>query len=550
MPGEKQFDLFLSYNSNDELWVRRLKTALAARGFKVWLAPDEIVAGEQFPSAIERGMAECQAIALVFSPESVASGWVKEEYNTALVLINRSTTRIPLIPLLLRTAELPLFVSSRQYVDFRVETAFDTALEKLVAALPVQAAPEVLPRVCVISSEYPPLIYGGLGIHVEKLTAALAGHMNVDVLLPEPDRYHNLVPRVRPIAVRTTATYDVPGSWIRFAKYAAEKVAAMPQQQIPDVIHCHDWVTVLAGIKCRWLLNIPMIFHVHLPNRSPLCASIENLGLVCADMVTVNSDFMFVEISDRGLPIQALHVVRNGVDMDVFHPAANWPADGGYILFVGRLVEQKGVEYLLRAFCYIRQKFPDLRLKIVGIGEFKEWLERLADNLMLSSHVDFIKWTGHKDLAKLYQEARVVVVPSIFEPFGMVALEAMACKRPVVASRTGGLKEIVRHGKSGFLAEPKDHLDLAQWIMTLLSDPDLQCRMGAAGYSRLTEEGYTWPAIAGEFEHLYGQVRRKAARREEPKEAAEFVRQITVHASNRNDWEGRWFMDSLFARKA
>ena len=552
MLAEQRFDVFLSYNSKDETWAKRLKTALVSRTFKVWLACDEILPGEQFPAAIERGMKACNAIALIVSPESLASGWVQEEYNTALVLIHKSPMPVPLIPVLLRTAELPPFLSTREFADFRDESAFDAALDRLAAGLTagLGAEPRKVRRVTFISSEYPPRIFGGLGIHVQKLTTALASHLDLDVMLPDPgdSTYQSLADKVHTVTVPVTAAYDDPASWVRFAEYAAAKLANLEEKARPDVIHCHDWVTVMAGIKCKWLLNIPLVFHVHLPNRSPLCASIENLGLVCADMVTVNSEAMFVELNDRRLPIRQLQIVKNGVDTDVFRPAAGWPSDGGYILFTGRLVEQKGVEYLLRAFNYVLLKFPDVRLKIVGDGEFKEWLERLAENLMLSSYVEFIPWIQHEDLAQVYQEARIVVVPSVFEPFGMVALEAMACKRPVVASRTGGLKEIVQHPKTGFLAEPKDHLDLAQWVMTLLSDSELRRRMGEAGHARVTGEGYTWPAIAEQFMELYRQLIEAPPDRKEPSEGYVYLQQILSLAPKSEYYDWSRFMGRLFSK--
>jgi glycosyltransferase involved in cell wall biosynthesis len=282
-----------------------------------------------------------------------------------------------------------------------------------------------------------------------------------------------------------------------------------------DVIHCHDWVTVLAGVRCRWRHNIPLVFHLHLPNRTPLCASIENLGLACADLITVNSEGMRAELRERsqvlGLESRPIHVIRNGVDLDIFRPREDWPADDGYILFVGRLVAQKGLEYLLRAFYYIHEKFPDVRLKIVGNGDLGAQLQRLRTNLMIPAQlVDFVdpaQWMTRPEVAELYQGARVVVVPSIYEPFGMTALEALACQRPVVASRTGGLMETIKHDVNGFLAEPGDELDLAQWIMTLLSDPALRSRLGKEGRERLSQE-YTWPWIARRTMQLYRDLNR------------------------------------------
>ena len=126
---------------------------------------------------------------------------------------------------------------------------------------------------------------------------------------------------------------------------------------------------------------------------------------------------------------------------------------------------------------------------------------------MLSDRVEFLGWKTGPELVSLYQKARVVAIPSIYEPFGMIALESLACKRPVVASETGGLKDIIRHNfiadQRGCLVKPKDELHLAQGLMTLLSDSDLRNRMGEAGYAYVRKEGYTWPQIAQRFIQLY-----------------------------------------------
>ena len=272
-PIDKPFDVFLSYNQTDESWLRRLKSALVAHDLTVWLACDELPGGEMFPSAIDRGMNDCAAFALVVSPESISSRWVEEEYNLARVLSNKSGAKLPIIPLLLRAAELPISLLARQFIDFRDETMFDAGVQKLLATLRPDSR---LRKVCFISSEYPPSIVGGLGIHVQKLTTALAGLMDVEVVLPNPlnrtDTYQRPAENIRTVTVPVNTSYDDSDkvSWCRFATNAIQKITNWTKSERPDVIYCHDWVTVLAGIKCRWVLNIPLIFHVHLPNRAPL----------------------------------------------------------------------------------------------------------------------------------------------------------------------------------------------------------------------------------------------------------------------------------------
>lgn len=414
-------------------------------------------------------------------------------------------------------------------------------------------------RVCFISSEYPPHEVGGLGVHVAQVTRALGERIDVDVLLPGRDdgsRYQDPpCPRVRLHAVpgRHQPDYLEPTSWLYFANNAAATIDQIADDTRIDVIHCHDWVTVLEGIRHRWLRDVPLVFHVHLPNRDRLCASIENLGLVCADLVTVSSDAMLTEVRNRGLSLPLVKVVKNGADLALFCPCDDWPADDGYILFVGRLVEQKGLEYLLRAFSIVTEKFPSLTLKIVGDGELKGSLKRLCASLLLSvadvadtkddlphrpCQVEFLGWRRGPDLARYYQRARAVVVPSTYEPFGMTAIEALACKRPVVASDVGGLNGIIKPDVNGFLARSKDELDLARWLMTLLSDADLRHRFGEAGRRMLQLEGYTWPAIADRIIGLYADLdankgkkgkpskKGKSSKRPLPEHAAHFIDQV------------------------
>ena len=370
--------------------------------------------------------------------------------------------------------------------------------------------------VCFVSSEYPPHMFGGLGSHVEQLTAAIAQHIDVNIVLPNApgvDYQEPPYPRLQlnPLA-SGDPSYDDPVSWLEFANGAADRIDSMLSDGASfDVIHCHNWVTVLAGIRCRCRYGIPLVFHVHLPNRAPLCASIENLGLACADLITVSSGYMREDLRRRsrelGLESRPIQVISNGVDLNIFHPREDWPADDGYILFVGRLVTQKGVEHLIRAFYYVLQKFPDIRLRIVGDGDLGSQLQRLRRDLLIPEEkIDFMipsQWITKEEIAKLYQGARTVVVPSIYEPFGMTALEALACQCPVVASRTGGLRETIKDKVNGLLVEPEDALDLAQSLMTLLSDARLRIRLGEEGRRRLSTE-YTWPGIARRVMKLYG----------------------------------------------
>ena len=514
-PGEAaDYDLFVSYAAADKQWVdSNLIEALKGAGIR-YESEATFTPGAPRITELERAVRNSRHTLLVLSPAYLAG-----DYNSFAQVLAQSygaqTSSWRVIPLLLKDVKLlPPALQMLVRLDARTSDAWQEAADWLREHLGRRL------RVCFVSSEYPPRMVGGLGAHVEQLTTALGQHIDVQIVLPsvgsDMDEYQRPpCPRIQlKNLTNCDPSYNDLLSWFQFATDASNEITNLIREGGSfDAIHCHDWVTILAGIKCRLVHDIPLVFHVHLPNRTPLCASVENLGLAYADLVTVSSDDTRRELLRRsqslGLdPEPTIRIVKNGVDLDIFQLGKGLPADDDYILFVGRIVQQKGLQYLLRAFYYVLQKFPDIRLKIVGRGDLQPQLERLCRNLLIPEQkVEFVDpspWLTRPELAKLYQGARVVVVPSIYEPFGMTALEALACQRPVVASRVGGLQDIIRHKETGFLAEPQNELDLAQWIMALLWDPALCDRLGSAGRAALeAAPDATWSQIAQQVIGLY-----------------------------------------------
>jgi glycosyltransferase involved in cell wall biosynthesis len=263
-------------------------------------------------------------------------------------------------------------------------------------------------------------------------------------------------------------------------------------------------MTVLAGIKLRSILGKPLVYNVHLPQALDAYQGLEKLGLVSADLVVVNSAAVEKEIRAHDLPIRRVDIVPNGVDLETFRPGDDWPNDGGYVLFVGRLVPQKGVTFLLQALSVVLQRCPETRLVIAGDGELDLFLKRIARHLGIPHRVKFVDWKTGPDLVELYQQAKLVVVPSCYEPFGIVALEAMACGRPVIASSTGGLVEIVNDGVDGFLVEVGNYLQLAQRMVTLIQDDERRRTMGEAARRRAAE--FSWKKVSERTLELYDSV--------------------------------------------
>lgn len=359
-------------------------------------------------------------------------------------------------------------------------------------------------KVALFSSEYPPHVYGGLGTHVAAITAALAGRVEFDLFVPALGDCLNDRPGIRLHEVPVAPAANNVDLWLNYCREAV-KVAERAKLSV-GLIHCHDWMTAVAGIELRALTGKPLVYNIHLPQAFPGYKRLEKLGLVNADLVLVNSHAIEQELHSYELPLPRVEVVPNGVDLETFRPANDapagaGPADDGYVLFVGRLVAQKGVTLLLEALSVVLQRCPETRLIVVGDGELDLFLKRITRYLGIPHRVKFLDWTTGPDLVALYQGAKFVVVPSYYEPFGIVALEAMACGRPVIASRTGGLAEIVDDGVNGFLIEVGNHLQLARRMVQLLTDDERRQALGEAAHARAAE--FSWARVADQTFALY-----------------------------------------------
>lgn len=354
-------------------------------------------------------------------------------------------------------------------------------------------------RVAILSSEYPPHIYGGLGVHVDQITAVIGGLAVCEVFVPEQGDYNCSNPNIHLLEVPVCGASTDVGYWLNFCKNAV-KLANKSDIQV-DVIHCHDWMTVMAGISLRDILRKPLVFSVHLPQVMGLRGCLENIGLATADLALVASEAVRRELISRHLTNHGIEIVPNGVNSSLFCPDPRWPEDGGYVLFVGRLVAQKGVDTLLRAFKAVLRRCPQSRLVVCGDGDLELYFKRVAHYLGFPHHVSFVEWKTGQALIQLYQQSQLVVVPSYYEPFGIVALEAMACGRPVLVSQTGGLQEIIDDGIQGYLAPVGNHLEFARHLVNLINSPKQRQEMGAAARIRAME--YSWEKAGRRMIELY-----------------------------------------------
>lgn len=369
-------------------------------------------------------------------------------------------------------------------------------------------------RVAFLSSEYPPHIYGGLGMAVEALTRYLAATgLEVVVVVPDSGDYAQPPPGVVLHPVKVEGAVSDLDYWLTYCRSALD--AALRQELRVDVVHCHDWMTALGGVAIGRAINAPVLMTVHLPQSEPGNQTLENIGLAGSDGVLVNSRSVHDDLAARDISGTEISVIPNGVDLAHFAPG-DAPPSPHQILFVGRLMTQKGVDMLLRAFGAILRRHPDATLVIAGDGPQRLYLERLARFLGVRQQVSFLGWQSREELAALYRAAAVACVPSLYEPFGLVALEAMASGRPVVVSGVGGLAEIVEDGVSGFTVTAGDDLDLATRLAALLTSPELAEAMGTA--ARRRAELFDWAVIANRTARLYESLLSRPGRTAAPVE--------------------------------
>ncbi len=196
-----------------------------------------------------------------------------------------------------------------------------------------------------------------------------------------------------------------------------------------------------------------------------------------------------------------MHLVPVGVDTSVFRPA---PAKGATIFASGFLNMRKGFEYLIRAMPKIIGEVPEAKLVIAGDGIHRKYFEGIVAELGLQTKVAFLGRLSRQQMVKHYQNCSIFCLPSLFEPFGMVVLEAMACGKPIVATNAGGTPEVVRNGKNGLLVPPRNPEAIAGAIITLLSDRRKLERFGKN--SRRLSLSYDWETVVGKIERIYARL--------------------------------------------
>jgi glycogen synthase len=383
-------------------------------------------------------------------------------------------------------------------------------------------------RVLILSWEFPPIVEGGLARHVRKLTEQLAaaGH-DVHVLTrggdhapAEEERHGVTVHRVREPAFPRD-DLDAFLAWV--AQMNADMLAAgaeLLERFEFDLLHSHDWLVAVAAQRLANRMGVPWVVTVHATEHGrhqgwvdkhpqSYIHAVEKRMVHRADRVIACSKYMQGHIADVfDLPQAAVTVIPNGIDPTDLHVPGNlgelrrrYAADDQkLVLLAGRLVYEKGFQVALDALPQVIRRLGNVRFLVAGTGTHEEELKAQARRLGLSRHGTFAGWLGDDALHGLYRIADLCVIPSLYEPFGLVALEAMASGCPCVAADTGGLREVVPRDV-GLRFRSDDAQALAKTIERALTDGALRGRLVAEGREHVLR--FDWADVARSTASLY-----------------------------------------------
>jgi alpha-maltose-1-phosphate synthase len=395
-------------------------------------------------------------------------------------------------------------------------------------------------RVGLFTREYPPQVYGGAGVHVDYLSRELARHIEVEVHCWGPQNLDDGDLHVRGAEPWAEITDGTEAKFKGALEAFSLNLTQVKALQGIDVVHTHTWYVSMAGFLAKKLYGVPFVLTTHsleplrawkaeqLGSGYAMSSWMERTAILDADAIIAVSQGTKADIRAAYPDVdpRRIHVIYNGIDLNEYQKTAETQAliDYGvdpavpYVLFVGRITRQKGVTHLVDAINYLP---PDTQVVLcAGAPDTPEIAAELRQKVEAArvNHPRIVwieKMVTKQEAIQLYSNCRVFCCPSVYEPFGIINLEAMACRAPVVASSTGGIKEVVVDGETGYLVPfdqdpvtsfPRDPRtfarDLAVRIHALLSDPERCRRFGEAGRKRV-EAVFSWTAIAQQTIQLY-----------------------------------------------
>jgi glycogen synthase len=394
-------------------------------------------------------------------------------------------------------------------------------------------------KVLFFTNEYPPHIYGGAGVHVGYLSRELAKMMPVEVRCFGDQRLEEGNLKVIGFEL-DTSTFTCPKP-LRSAFGAVQRCVDFNTTNIDaDLVHCHTWYSHFGGILAKKNYGLPLVITVHsleplrpwkreqLAGGYDFSLWVEKTALEMADAIIAVSGETKHDVERLfNVASARVHVIHNGVNLEQYRKVDSTAAltrygvdaSKPYLLFVGRITRQKGFLHLVRAIQFMDRDFQIVLCAAAPDTPGMAEEMRIAVEYAKAQRPGIIwinEMVDQKAACELYSYAAVFVCPSIYEPFGIINLEAMACETAVVASAVGGIKEVVIDGKTGFLVpleqmnkspfEPtnpeKFARDLAERVNQLMNDRQLRERFGKAGRKRV-EANFSWAAIAAKTKALY-----------------------------------------------
>ena len=391
-----------------------------------------------------------------------------------------------------------------------------------------------------MTREYPPNVYGGAGVHVEYLSLELAKKIEVEVHCWGDQNSDNANLHVRGAQPWDKLSQGEPQKFSTALEAMSLNLAQVKSLSNVDIIHTHTWYVSMAGFLGKKLHNIPFVLTTHsleplrawkaeqLGSGYAMSSWMERTAILDADAIIAVSKGTKADIL-RAYPdvdAERIHVIYNGIDLAQYQKTSDTSTLPGfgvnlsqpYVLFVGRITRQKGVTHLVDAIRYLP---PNTQVVLcAGAPDTPEILAEMRSKVdEARAHSANIVWIDKmvtkEEAIQLYSNCAVFCCPSVYEPFGIINLEAMACQAPVVASATGGILEVVVDGTTGYLV-PFEHdpttsfptkpdqfaRDLAAKLADLLADTTKAKQFGHAGRKRV-EEHFSWTAIADQTIDLY-----------------------------------------------
>jgi alpha-maltose-1-phosphate synthase len=398
-------------------------------------------------------------------------------------------------------------------------------------------------KVLFCTREYPPYVYGGAGVHVEYLAKELSNLMEVDVRCFGDQHISDNHLQVNGLKADPLFFKNTKPELATILNTLSTCVQMNSGKMDADLVHCHTWYAQFAGIVAKLCYGTPLVLTTH--SLEPLrpwkreqlgrgydaSSWIEKTAIEMADaVIAVSHETKQDILKNFKIEENKISVIYNGIDLTEYSQSSETTAldkfgidrSKPYVLFVGRITRQKGIIHLVNAIKYLAEETqvvlcagaPDTEEIGAEMKRSVQEVQKTRRNVIWIAEM-----VSKKEVIQLYSHAAVFCCPSIYEPFGIINIEAMACKTAVVASRVGGIKEVVVHGETGLLIALQQETaapfeasypdmfsqDLAAGINTLMADAPLRENMGNLGRIRV-ENFFDWKAIAKQTESLYKKI--------------------------------------------